>query len=314
VTDQSWLRESSNVMRTIRVSQGLFVLRYVTSKAGLNAPTLDVSAAPSSGVELIFPHDGAGSRLVTPGDAMVVRAARDSLISIAVKPSHRNGSCDAELVLERVSTTPRDETRTLSPAAADSAAIEDLRILAHVSRRGDIVVPAGQWICGPDLPMAIEGLEIRWPSRPAGIEIAAKASHQRGGAAVIEGGIDGFLGTRGKASPLTSLVLSLQGPGSDDLTLRCDALFLGLPVMTVSGRSCVLRGTTGSEPLVGLRLAVVSAEERAARKAVDLIRDHAADAPPAASAPAPVRQDKPGKVRVFRSSKVRPSAAYSFAK
>src|SRR6476660_5604839 len=57
VTDQSWVKESSNVMRTIRVSQGLFVLRYVTSKAGLNAPLLEVSAAPSSGVELICPHD-----------------------------------------------------------------------------------------------------------------------------------------------------------------------------------------------------------------------------------------------------------------
>jgi hypothetical protein len=317
VTDQSWVRESSNVMRTIRVSQGLFVLRYVTSKAGLNAPLLEVSAAASSGVELIFPHGGAGARLATPGDAMVVRAARDSLISIAVTPSHRHGSCDAELVLERVSTTLSNEVAVVAPTVQEPrrpAAVEDIRILAHVARRGDIIVPAGQWICGPDLPMAIEGLEIRWPSRPAGVEIIAKASHLRGGAGMIERGADGFLGTRGKASPLTSLVLSLQGPGSDDLTLRCDALFLGLPVMTVSGRSCVLRGTSGTEPLVGLRLSVASAEERAARKAVDLIRDQAADAPAAPLAPAPARQGKPGKVRVFRSSKVRPSAAYSFAK
>src|ERR1700733_10561984 len=73
MTDQSPIANQINSARTIRVSQGLFVLRYVSSKAGLNAPTVSVAAPPSSGVEVISPG-GDGAQLVSPGDGLVIRA------------------------------------------------------------------------------------------------------------------------------------------------------------------------------------------------------------------------------------------------
>lgn len=297
--------ERSQTMRTLRVSQGLFVLRYAASKAGLNAPTLDVHAAPSSGVDLIWPGSSTEGRLVSPGDAMVVRAARDSLVTLSVTPSHRNGSCDAELVLERVSTTLH-HTATSTPQTGVAAlrrpsSLEDIEILAHVSRRGDVLVPGGTWICGPDLPMAIEGLEIRWPNRPRDLDIVARPTvNARGLKTLAEQSIGSFVGTRGKAAPITSLALALTGSCADDYVLNCEALFLGLPVVAVSGQSCTLRGPTGLEPLVGLKLSVAAAEERAVLRTVGVIHNQMAEAPaPRLAAP---RAESPRRVRIFRTS------------
>jgi hypothetical protein len=300
-------------MRTIRVGQGLFVLRYVSSKAGRGAPMLAVSAAPTSGVELIWPGAETGGYLVVPGDAMVVRASRDSFITIAVTPSEHNGSCEAELVLERVSAGQSPQRDGTSPVG--SAALDGIEILAHVARRGDVLVPAGRWICGPDVPMAIEGIEIRWPARPHGIDIVGRATSTARSAAPAEERRTGFfLGSRGRAAPLTSLALSLVGPDADRFLLSCEALFLGLPVMTVSGRSCVLRGTTGTEPLVGLRLSVdaAAAPAQPVRQDVAITVDPRQQSAGLPIPSAPVA--KPGRVRIFRSSKVRSSGAYSLAK
>ena len=53
MTDQTPIANQTNSARTIRVSQGLFVLRYASSKAGLNAPTVSVNTLPGSGVDVI---------------------------------------------------------------------------------------------------------------------------------------------------------------------------------------------------------------------------------------------------------------------
>jgi hypothetical protein len=310
------IAERVHATRTIRVTQGLFVLRYVASKAGLNAPSLSVHAAPASGVELISPDGTDDHRLVSPGDALVVRADRDSFINVAVMPSHRNGSCDAELVLERVSTSLVKPPIMLVPDPMPEdgrPAFEDLEILAHVARRGDVLARAGQWICGPELPMAIEGLEIRWPSRPRDLDIITTATiNARGLKSLPERSIGSFLGTRGRAAPITSLSLSMAGASSDNFILRCEALFLGLPVTQVSGSSCVLRGATGVEPLVGLRLSVAPVAERQALQTVGTLRQQGVEIA-RTPAPAPVaRDDRAGRVKIFRSSaRVKSSPAYS---
>jgi hypothetical protein len=317
VTDMTPILERGNATRTIRVTKGLFVLRYVASKAGLNAPSLAIRSAPSSGVDLIWPNSSQEGRLVSPGDAMVVRAERDSFVDVTVTPSHRNGSCDAELVLERVSTSlalnPPSDPATVDP---ESLNLDEIEILAHVARRGDVLAKAGQWICGPDLPMAIEGLEFRWPSRPHGVDIVSRATiNAKGLRSLPEQSIGSFLGTRGRAAPITSLALALDGPGARDLVLSCDALFLGLPVVTASGASCVLRGATGLEPLVGFRLSVATATEQAALRTVGVIRSKASEVAPAPVAvPAPARVERSGRVRIFRTSRVKSSPAYSLAK
>jgi len=207
--DMSPMTEQVTSARAVRVTPGLFVLRYVSSKAGLNAPYIRVTTPPGSGVDVISPGDGE-PRLVSPGDGVVVRATRDALLNLAVTPSHANGSCDAELVLERVSTTMRvDESRGKH---ADAAILStgEIELLAHVARRGDLTVKSGEWICGPQLPMAIEGVQIRWNGKPQGVDIVARATvNARGLRQLPEQPTGGFIGTRGKAAPITALTLAL---------------------------------------------------------------------------------------------------------
>jgi hypothetical protein len=244
---------------------------------------------------------------------MVVRASRDTFITITVTPTERSGSCDAELVLERVSTTHTPQRA--EPSLARVAPVEGIEILAHVARRGDVAVSAGRWICGPDVPMAIEGVEIRWPRRPHGVDIVGRAtSTARGNGTSEELRTGFFIGSRGRAAPLTSLALSLVGPDAEGFVLSCEALFLGLPVMTVSGRSCVLRGTTGTEPLVGLRLSVDAAAAPAKPARAELSSRIDPYPQPADLMTPTASTAKPSRVRIFRSSKVRSSGAYSLAK
>jgi hypothetical protein len=295
--------ESAESLRTIRVAQGLFVLRYVSSRAGLNSPVVAVSASSGSGVQVIGPSDE-NANLASPGDALVIKAARDSFITVSVTPSIPNGSRDAELVLERVSTSVRRlekaEMMLDQPKAhVGSQALGDLEILAHVARRGDVLVRAGEWVCGPQVPMAIEGLELRWNNKPSGVDIVSRATvNARSHHELPEQPTGKFLGTRGRAAPITSLAMTLVGPGSSGLSLKCDALFLGLSVKTVSGRSCEVSGTTGHEPLVGLRVVLMSALDKAADQSLKLMRAQQTKSPPSMVVPA--LAERTGRVRIFR--------------
>ena len=195
-------------------------------------------------------------------------------------------------------------------------ATDEIEILAHVARRGDVVVQAGQWICGPQLPMAIEGLELRWKNRPPGVDIVSRATiNARGLRTLAEQSIGSFLGTRGRAAPITALTLALVGPASEDFSLACDALFLGLPIISTIGKSCIFSGTAGNEPLVGLRLSVISAVDQAARHTLDFLRTKTTEPPnPIAAQTARSTTERPSRVRIFRTPRGRPAHAALYSK
>jgi hypothetical protein len=295
-------------LRTHRVTRGLFILRYVTSGAGnsatrATAPTIRIAPQNATDVELIAWPGVSPNELLGPGDGVVVRALRDTSLTLEVIPSLAGGSVDAELHLEPVSRLAHGGfSRTDNAASAvgrvsTEMGVEGIEILAHVSRRGDVVSPAGEWICGPDYPMAIEGIEIRWPHRPPGLEITTSVSVRKNGLRNLPTTLTGgFAGTRGRAAPITSIELSLTGERAKDFALRSDALFLGSAVQSKRGRSISLIGPTGREPLVGLRLSIDSVSPSDAARPVV----------------APSLQERPrsgsnwssgGRIRVFRGLK-----------
>ena len=71
-----------------------------------------------------------------------------------------------------------------------------------------------------------------------------------------------FAGTRGRAMALTGLMLELTGPDATLYRFSAEALFLGSPVIRVSGERVVVSGPTGREPLVGLRVALHGANSQ----------------------------------------------------
>jgi hypothetical protein len=93
-----------------------------------------------------------------------------------------------------------------------------------------------------------------------------------------------FAGTRGRAMPIFGVSFEMTGKGASKYQFYVEAIFLGSPMMQLSGQRVVLLGPTGREPLVGLRIGVE--EVGARRQAVT----------PSVRASRP-----PGSVRVFRS-------------
>lgn len=303
--------------RTLRVGAGLFVLRYVGSSAGSQAPAVAISAPPGSNVDILSEKGANAAWLAKVGDAVVVRSDRESSILATIEPLRRGGSRDAEFVFERLHNGLRQPQ--VNGLASDerlgshSFRADDITILAHVARRGDLIIPAGDWVCGPQLPMAIEGFELRWRNRPAGVDLLAGATIKARELKTVSPLASGhFVGSRGKAAPLSGLTIALTGPDAGSYVLRCDAVFLGSSVISKSGRTIELSGPTGMEPLVGLRLFVVATsdnnETTAGRSQIP------------ASRPAPrVESIRPamassndtggfgsaGRVRVFRTSRAR---------
>lgn len=312
--------------RAVRVSRGLFVLRYVSSKAGAAGPEVLIEARANPGLDIITPDASDVAYLGGPGDAIVVRSQHETSMTVQLRPRSADGSRDAQLVLERVSTSLPQVPLALDEAARPISALGGaggIEILAHVARRGDVIAPAGEWICGPQLPMAIEGLEILWRDRPADVDILMGAViNARGLRALPARGTGNFVGTRGRASPIVGLNLSLVGPSAAHHVLHCEALFLGDRALSQTGSAIDLSGRTGVEPLVGLRLELRQAVQPAVAPAIQ-IREPApapAAAPQAAMAPPQFASVMPqitsittptagsaGRVRVFRAAKPKPS-------
>lgn len=310
--------ETASVTRHQRVSAGLFVLRYSASAGGLRAPAVAVESEPHSGVTILSENNAARTMLHAPGDAVVVHALRDAHIRISVLPRTAASSTDAQLVLERVSCSVpaeavfEEKTPVVAPA---SLATGELSVLAHVSRRGDVTAQAGQWVCGPDAPLAIEGLELVWPDKPEGVDIlTAAVINMRGRRVQPPAKIGQFVGTRQKAAPIVGLTLNLTGALAHRYVLQVEALFLGGSLVSRTGVFVELAGDTGFEPLVGLKLSVSEqgARQDAAPAAFHFPTAQTMDSGFAApAAPSPVsapaidsrREETPastGRVRVFR--------------
>ena len=95
------------------------------------------------------------------------------------------------------------------------AAPPSFSILGHLSRRGDVEVAAGEWLGGPQLPRAIEGLEIRAPqgsNTRIEMQVLVGTDPPRWLDWVAHGV---FVGTRQRALPLSGIRLRLVGSDAD---------------------------------------------------------------------------------------------------
>jgi hypothetical protein len=224
----------------------------------------------------------------------LIRAERPGALDLTVCATQPDGSLDAEVRLERIASSELEKTDAAATETARPAVTSpELELLAHVARRGDVTAQRGEWICGPDSPAAIEGLEVRWPNKPADVELhytltVGQDHRQR----LMEKTSGQFAGTRGKALPIVGITLALSGAAAAAYELCGDALFENSPVMSKSGLEIAFSGPTGREPLVGLRLGL------ATRKDPKLVAE--ADNKQAVA----VKQI--GRVRVYRPGAVPP--------
>lgn len=264
---------------TARVGRGLYLLRYAS--APVDGRSLSATVRPSAGyeqsIELVSAPGVAFGALSRPGDTLVVRAERPGELTIKLLRQSLDSPFDASFTLELLSAgnaAAPTEASSASDAPADAFVDfePDLRIAAHVARRGDVTVAAGQWVAGPAAPAAIEGLQIVG-RLPAGVEVETQALIGARPPRWLDWTASGvFAGTRGRAIPLVGLRLRLVGPAAARFALRVEALFLGAAIVSKTGREVELVGAGASDPLVGLRLDISAVEsifvEREARSSV----------------------------------------------
>ena len=282
---------------TVAVRRGLHVVRYAASKAPSDFPIAQVRPAPGSEslVEVISAPGAPMGVLDRPGACLVVRAHGEAQLIVALRRSAPNGSLDASFQIDplggaRVEGEASAEVAPPAPARSEPqpepapAKPIAFDLVAHVAMRGDVSAHEGEWVAGPSSPAAIEGVTFR-SSEPERLSIEAQvriAGSPQWSPWIPAGA---YAGTKGRGLPLAGLRLRLVGAEAAQADLAVDALFLGAVVQSKTGRQIEFANSTGSEPLVGLKLSVKRTEK----------------AQGARSSEAPA-QDLGSRVRVYRSS------------
>ena len=254
--------ERVNQRKSVEVDRGIFLVRYASANGEPMPPKVTVSPddATNQNISLVLHPDHNEAVLWQPGSCLVVQALEPGMLSIEVTPLQKNGSAAATIKIEPL--TQGEAMSGLPPPSKDvsSLDLEDFRVLGHVASIGDVVVSADQWLAGPSAPSRIEGIAIEWPRKPRDLVLrysVKTAKPQTVSGRLFEAG--SFAGTRGKALPIVGLMLEMSGPGASNIRFNVEAIFLGAPVMRMTGTRVTASGPTGREPLVGLRLGIEAA-------------------------------------------------------
>ncbi|MEY9278879.1 hypothetical protein [Bradyrhizobium yuanmingense] len=274
--------------KVISLDRGLFFVSYKSADDLASPP--HVRVAPTEGhegrMELILHPDATEPTLWAPNSGLVARVNTPGTLQIQVQPMRPGGSRAAIVRIEPIQPGRAPGAAHSERAVLDAnVAMEGLKVLGHVASRGDVVVGPNVWIAGPTAPSRVEGIALDWPERPAGIDIRYAvqfANGQAGGGKMVPLGT--YAGTRGRALPITGVVLEVNG--AEGFEFVAEATFLNAPTLRAVGKRVVLSGPSSREPLVGIRIGV----DRIA----------AADNVVVPGKPAQKPIDS-GRVRVFRS-------------
>ncbi len=289
----------------VAVARGLLVVRYASSGVERDFPVAMVRPGAQSDriVEIISAPGTTQGCLEKPGDCLVVRVHEAGRLEIGLRRSDPNGSLDASFQIDTLSGGKAAEpivenARVIAEPikssvvppfyaphiVADDAVRPAVSLIAHVAMRGDVEVAEDQWIAGPNAPAPIEGLVIRSES-PERLTIETQvliAGAQQWTDWAQSGA---YAGTRGRGLPLLAMRLRLSGPEAARAELVGEALFLGSPSVVKKGRQIEFASSSGSDPLVGLKVGVRTAQK-----------------PPVAGEADGSWRDRGSRVRVFRSS------------
>ncbi len=252
--------ESGAKRKIVDIDRGLFLVRYSDAEDGERPPLVRVSvdgAAANDDAVIILHPDARDAVLSGPGTALAVKAMAPARLLVEVTAQNAGGSTAATVKVEALNPgeTTAAGVEAREPPTAELPDLDDLRILAHIAGQGDVVARRDEWLAGPSAPSRVEGLEIDWPRKPAGLDIryAVKFARPQGALSQMTE-IGKFAGTRGRALPVTGIVFELSGDQAADYALSVEALFLGSPAMRSTGQRVMASGPTSREPLVGIRL------------------------------------------------------------
>jgi hypothetical protein len=307
----------------IDVGKGLFLVRYASANDRANPPSVSIAPAPGSerAITTILHPDARDATLWQPGTGLVFRSTAPGQLAVNVMPAGPRGSVAASVEIETLTqgVPPVPAKLTQQRPSNQITFTDDLvgnedddeeeegvqasvlpplptsgggevRVLGHVAGRGDVTAGPDEWLAGPSAPSRIEGIAIEWPSCPPGAKLRYAVTYgTRNPASSGLKDLGTFVGSRGKAMPITGIALELVGATGQQIV--AEALFLGSPLSRSKGPKVQLSGPTRQEPLVGLRLSLTEAAEAKPPRQNPAVR-------PVAAVEAAPRST--GRVRVFR--------------
>ncbi len=261
---------NSELKRGIDLEPGVFVLRYAIAEEIGAHPAIRVSIDENSEKDVfLILQEQDEIRDITlwrPGSGVALKAVRPGRILIEVVPIQADASTNATIKLDTL-VQGEDSYQVLGQAAGYANQALDfsgLRLHGHVAGRGDLEVPANEWLAGPAVPARIEGIAIEWPNKPRNVDLRYCAIGPRSNAATTPMvTLGNFAGTRGRALPVLGLNIELTGSGVAAMQLVAEALFLGTPIIRAVGQRLMLSGPSGLEPLIGLKFNIEPKQQEA---------------------------------------------------
>lgn len=233
-----------------RLDAGMYIFRYKLDAQSSSKVCISLSPTPlGEGVIDFFPSEGVrDNTLASPSDCIVARVKGGPANMLVTTFRPEGDISNAQLRMDRISTAP-------SPAAARPADTSptQLDMLGHVETQGDVIAH-NTWLGDPTTHLRLEGFSINWQNAPSGVTLAYSCRTQADGE--LHMGVSGqFIGSRGKAKPITVVTFALTGPRAADFELSGKAVFAGeAPLAIASGK--VLSSPTGAEHLVALQLEI----------------------------------------------------------
>jgi hypothetical protein len=254
-------REERANVEIVSVAAGLSVLRYISAEDTATPPSVRViPRSAGRRLDFITVPGEAEHVLRAPGAAIVLVAEAETELTVTIvqQPQSKSASVDLQLELlsGAMSSNLQEARRAVRQFKTRLPQPCKVAVLGHVARQGDVLVASGEWLGGPEFPIRIEGLEIRWPDMPGDLRL--EYSVVIGGSSTLRElppcKVNEFAGSRGRAAPIVGLTLVLSGETALAYSIKADCLFLGSQIISEMGQTITLSGPTGREPLVGLRL------------------------------------------------------------
>lgn len=211
-----------------------------------------------------------GSILRDGGDCIVVHVSKAPVELLVTAFLAKAGDQVPALRLDQIGLdAPAAPVPPAAPAAPavppqPAAARAPIRIgahgitlIGHIERSGDLLAAPGEHLGDPASSLRLEGFQVMWPDRPAGVDLAYGIVIEGvGHMPIVKTGK--FCGSKGEARRITEVTFALVGSDAGQFQLEGTAYFTGGFQMPIQS-GVPLSGPSGLEHLTALSLRALEA-------------------------------------------------------
>lgn len=249
--------------RVTLLEPGMYIFRYASQSSADKPVCIALQQAPlGKGAIDFFPAEGISKNMLAKlGDTIVARV-KGGIATVLITEYHMfDESIDPiDLRIDRIDTSPaimRDfsviSAAEPNPVIAPNTAPASLTLIAHLQGIGDVQSHEG-WAGMHDSTKRLEGFEVIWNNKPAGVDLVYTSTVAGSGpSSNVPSGT--FTGTRGKRLSLVSTGFSLVGPNRNLYELSGHIVFSGAAPRPIVPNQ-MMHGPTGTEPLVALHICI----------------------------------------------------------